>query len=143
MAAGRLTNPPPCDLKQRNQPIAKINVLNALDIPQFLAVDFYCGAGGTTRGLLDAGGYVIADIDKDAGCHDTYVLNNTNEKLDGDAPAFLALDMFPFSDDYPQGQQHEVLQKLEWLIPKYRSEAPGVPLMFAICAPCQSFTKFV
>ena len=40
----------------------KMNVLNTLDIPKFLAVDFYCGAGGTTRGLLDAGGYVIAGL---------------------------------------------------------------------------------
>lgn len=32
--------------------------------PKFLAVDFYCGAGGTTRGLLDAGGYVAAGVDK-------------------------------------------------------------------------------
>lgn len=73
-------------------------MLNALEIPKFFAVDFYCGAGGTTRGLLDAGGYVIAGIDKDSGCHDTYVLNNPNEKLDGDDPAFLVLDMFPASD---------------------------------------------
>ena len=58
-------------------------------------------------------------------------------------PAFLALDMFPASDDYPQGQQLEVSKKLEWLIPMYRDLAPDVPLLFAICAPCQSFTKFV
>ena len=120
-----------------------MNVLNALDTPKFLAVDFYCGAGGTTRGLLDAGGYVIAGIDKDSGCRDSYVLNNPNEKLDGDDPAFLALDMFPAREDYPIGQQHEVRHRLEQLIPMYRNKAPGVPLLFAICAPCQSFTKFV
>lgn len=34
------------------------------EMPEFLAVDFYCGAGGTTRGLIDAGGYVICGIDK-------------------------------------------------------------------------------
>ena len=33
--------------------------------PKFLAVDFFCGAGGTTRGLIDAGGYVVAGIE---GC---------------------------------------------------------------------------
>lgn len=33
-----------------------------LNIPKFLAVDFYCGAGGTTRGLLDAGGYGKVEI---------------------------------------------------------------------------------
>ena len=116
---------------------------NRTDIPKFLAVDFYCGAGGTTRGLLDAGGYVIAGIDKDEDCKKTYLHNNGNDTLDGDEPAFLALDMFPFSGDYPDGQQLEVTQKLEWLIPMYRNAAPGVPLLFAVCAPCQSFTKFV
>ena len=116
---------------------------NRTDIPKFLAVDFYCGAGGTTRGLLDAGGYVIAGIDKDEGCKQTYLHNNGNDTLDGDEPVFLALDMFPFSDDYPQGQRQEVRDRLDRLISMYRAEAPGIPLLFAICAPCQAFTKFV
>ena len=120
-----------------------MNVQNAADIPEFLAVDFYCGAGGTTRGLLDAGGYVIAGIDKDDDCRRTYLHNNGNATLDGNEPAFLALDMFPATNNYPDGQQLKVKEELERLIPKYRALAPGVPLMFAICAPCQSFTKFV
>ena len=49
--------------------------------PSFLAVDFYCGAGGTTRGLLDAGGYVLCGIDKDEDNRDTYVRNNQNNAL--------------------------------------------------------------
>lgn len=114
-----------------------------LNNPKFLAVDFYCGAGGTTRGLLDAGGYVIAGIDKDEACRNTYVMNNPNTTLDGDEPAFLALDMFPADPDYPQGQQDEIKDRLRELIPMYRQDAPGIPLLFAICAPCQSFTKFV
>lgn len=118
-------------------------MLDQMDNPKFLAVDFYCGAGGTTRGLLDAGGYVIAGIDKDAACRDTYVMNNPNSTLDGDDPAFLALDMFPAGTDYPQGQQDEIRDRLQELIPMYRQDAPGIPLLFAICAPCQSFTKFV
>ena len=114
------------------------------DTPKFLAVDFYCGAGGTTRGLLDAGGYVIAGIDKGEGCRVTYQRNNRNTMLDGLEPEFLGLDMFPASGDYPQGQQQEVWDALYELIPRYRSTAVGdVPLLFAICAPCQSFTKFV
>jgi DNA (cytosine-5)-methyltransferase 1 len=116
---------------------------NITDKPKFLAVDFYCGAGGTTRGLLDAGGYVIAGIDKDDGCRITYARNNRNETLDRKYPRFLALDMFPSSLEYPQGQQQEVWDKLNELIPEYRKRAPSVPLLFAICAPCQSFTKFV
>ena len=143
MAAGRLTSLPLYDLKRRNRSIDEHVVLQALDTPKFLAIDFYCGAGGTTRGLLDAGGYVIAGIDKDESCKKTYLHNNGNDTLDGDEPAFLALDMFPFSDDYPQGQQQKVLDRLDSLISMYRAEAPDVPLLFAICAPCQSFTKFI
>ncbi len=112
-------------------------------MPKFLAVDFYCGAGGTTRGLLDAGGYVIAGIDKDEACRATYRSNNRNTTLDGSEPVFSAFDMFPANPDYPRGQQQEIWDELIELIPHYRRMAPGVPLLFAICAPCQSFTKFV
>lgn len=112
-------------------------------MPKFLAVDFYCGAGGTTRGLLDAGGYVIAGIDKDEGCRLTYESNNPNTTLDGATPEFLALDLFPGSQGYPEGQQHEALDDLRERIPRYRQMAPGAPLLFAVCAPCQSFTRFV
>lgn len=112
-------------------------------MPKFLAVDFYCGAGGTTRGLLDAGGYVIGGIDKDDSNRVTYQRNNRNTTLDRDEPQFLAFDMFPDCPDYPQGRQQKVWDKLRELIPHYRQMAAGVPLLFVICAPCQSFTKFV
>lgn len=118
-------------------------MLEYAEKPKFLAVDFYCGAGGTTRGLLDAGGYVIAGIDRDKGCRDTYRLNNRNTALDGAYPTFLGLDMLPETPDYPQGQRQEVWDRLTELIGHYQSIAPDVPLLFAICAPCQSFTKFV
>lgn len=111
--------------------------------PTFLAVDFYCGAGGTTRGLLDAGGYVIAGIDKDESCEKTYRTNNRNETLDYAEPEYLALDMFPASETYPDGQQDEALEAIRQLIANYRMISPDTPLLFAICAPCQSFTKFV
>ncbi len=114
-----------------------------LGYPKFLAVDFYCGAGGTTRGMIDAGGYVIAGIDKDEACRTTFVRNNSNTSLDREPPQFLALDMFEASDEYPEGQQDEVWEQLRLLIPQFRDAFPDLPLMFAICAPCQSFTKFV
>lgn len=109
--------------------------------PSFLAVDFFCGAGGTTRGLIDAGGYIIAGIDKDARCRETYVDNNANEFVDYCAPRFLACDVFPKSPKYRQGQQTELRKELDVLIPYYRVKAKGVPLLFAICAPCQPFTR--
>ena len=111
--------------------------------PKFLAVDFYCGAGGTTRGLLDAGGYVICGIDNDEANRETFQRNNHNNHLDESEPLFLALDMFPESDNYPEGQQEEVRVELGKLIRQYRRMAPELPLMFVVCAPCQSFTRFV
>ena len=51
--------------------------------------------------------------------------------------------MFPSSPDYPTGQQREVWIELRALIPHFRAEAPSTPLLFVICAPCQSFTRFI
>jgi len=109
--------------------------------PSFLAVDFFCGAGGTTCGLIDAGGYVIAGIDKDARCERTFVENNANTAIDYCLPRFLERDIFPATEDYPKGQQDSLSTDLEDLIPFYRSQAKDAPLLFAICAPCQPFTK--
>lgn len=109
--------------------------------PAFLAVDFFCGAGGTTRGLIDAGGYVMAGIDKDARCRSTYVDNNINETVDYAPSRFMHFDIFPQTEDYPEGQQEELATQLDGLIDYYRRKAKGVPLLFAICAPCQPFTR--
>jgi DNA (cytosine-5)-methyltransferase 1 len=113
---------------------------NKLRPPRFLTVDFFCGAGGTTRGLIDAGGYVIAGVDKDERCRATYVANNKNKTLDRLKPTFLTHDVFPKTSRYPGGEQEELFAALEELIPVYRRKARGVPLLFAICAPCQPFT---
>jgi DNA (cytosine-5)-methyltransferase 1 len=109
--------------------------------PRFLAVDFFCGAGGTTRGLIDAGGYVIAGIDKDPRCRETFIDNNVNKHIDFINPRFLPYDIFRKGRDYEKGQQRDLLTELETLIPFYQSRVKGVPLLFAICAPCQPFTK--
>lgn len=108
--------------------------------PRFLAVDFFCGAGGTTRGLIDAGGYVIAGIDKDRRCERTYVENNINAAVDYSPAPYLQYDIFPKHKDYPTGQQRELFEELDTLIGYYRRKVPGVPMLFAICAPCQPFT---
>lgn len=109
--------------------------------PRFLAVDFFCGAGGTTRGLIDAGGYVIAGVDKDDRCRATYLNNNINGTVDYTSARFLRRDVFAKDESYPQGQKEELVEELDGLISYYRRKAPGVPLLFAICAPCQPFTR--
>lgn len=111
-----------------------------LRAPTFLAVDFFCGAGGTTRGLIDAGGYVIAGIDKDGRCAETYMDNNINESLDYSPARFLKYDVFPQAEDYGGGQRDELIADLDLLLSYYRGKAIRVPLLFAICAPCQPFT---
>jgi DNA (cytosine-5)-methyltransferase 1 len=108
---------------------------------RFIALDFFCGAGGTTRGLIDAGGYVIAGIDKDTRCEKTYVDNNINESVDYSPVRFLDMDIFPKTEEYPAGQQSELMTKIDSLLDYYKSKAKDVPVLFAICAPCQPFTR--
>ena len=108
--------------------------------PKFIAVDFFCGAGGTTRGLIDAGGYVITGVDKERRCELTYVENNRNTHGDRAPPIFLARDVFPRTGEYPAGEQTELAAELSGAIAAARRQFPGVPLLFAICAPCQPFT---
>lgn len=108
---------------------------------RFLAVDFFCGAGGTTRGLIDAGGYVIAGIDKDSRCRRTFVENNVNGSVDFCPPRFLHRNIFPRKPGFPDGGQRELFADLDGLIPYYRRKVGKVPLLFAICAPCQPFTR--
>ncbi len=109
--------------------------------PRFLAVDFFCGAGGTTNGLIQSGGYVIAGVDKDGSCKRTYLENNANIAGSRKPPEFLQYDVFPKSSRYQEGQQKELFDRLENLIVDACDRFPGVPLLFAICAPCQPFTR--
>ena len=113
-----------------------------MKLPAFLAIDFFSGAGGTTRGLIDAGGYVIAGIDNDGRCEKTYTENNKNTTLDGKCARFLNYDIFPKTEEYPDGQQDLLFKQIESLLLEYRKFAgEKIPLLFAICAPCQPFTN--
>src|SRR5690242_20185103 len=95
--------------------------------PSLIAIDFFCGAGGTTRGLIDAGGYVVAGIDKDKRCEQTFTENNVNASIDYSSPRFLHRDIFPNSDDYPEGEQDLLLNEVEDLLSFYERRAPGTP----------------
>lgn len=113
----------------------------AEQLPKFFAIDFFCGAGGTTRGLIDAGGYVIAGVDKEASCKETYERNNVNTTLDGKPALYLQRDIFDQTDEYPEGQGQQLLGELSALVNDYQTRHPGIPLLLAICAPCQPFTQ--
>ena len=45
------------------------------------AIDFFCGAGGLTRGLLNAGIEVLAGVDNDEHLRETYTHNNKPRPL--------------------------------------------------------------
>ena len=45
------------------------------------AIDFFCGAGGLTRGLLNAGINVLAGVDNDERLRETYTHNNKPSKF--------------------------------------------------------------
>jgi DNA (cytosine-5)-methyltransferase 1 len=81
------------------------------------AVDFFCGAGGLTRGFLDAGLDVLLGIDVDSGCEETYKRNNRPAK-------FLCADI---STLHPSS------------IKQYLRDTRRNQLVFVACAPCQPF----
>lgn len=111
----------------------------AVSKPSFIAVDFFCGAGGTTRGLIDAGGYVAAGVDKVGDCRQTFETNNVN--IDQTNARFLQRDIFKKSEVYPDGEQDVLMNEIEDVIAPLRQRYPNVPTLFAICAPCQPFTN--
>lgn len=105
-----------------------------------VAIDFFCGAGGMTNGLIQAGIHVLAGIDNKAPCKPTYI---QNVNPDGTPPEFICKDIFPKTEEYPGGEQHEISQVLSTLIERQTKKLHGKrpKLIFALCAPCQPFTK--
>ncbi len=83
------------------------------------AVDFFCGAGGLTRGLLDAGINVVAGFDSDECCRSTYEYNNPGVK-------FIQADIKAIG--------------LNDLLGKCRLRRFN-NVLFAGCAPCQPFSS--
>jgi DNA (cytosine-5)-methyltransferase 1 len=83
------------------------------------AIDFFCGAGGLSRGLLDAGIQVIAGFDSDGRCRETYERNNRGSRF------------------YEQD-----VSKLDPLtLWKVLGARRTSDVLFAGCAPCQPFSK--
>jgi DNA (cytosine-5)-methyltransferase 1 len=84
-----------------------------------IALDFFCGAGGLTRGFLNMGIEVRAGIDLNSSCKRTYEANNPPVRfIPGDLRALRGSDIAPLVDDIPRDE-----------------------LVFMGCAPCQPFSK--
>jgi len=84
------------------------------------AVDFFCGAGGMTYGLSQAGINVLAGLDIDISCKETYEINNPGSKFIHDDIHDLTV---------------KDLAKLTGI--KKNDES----LIFICCSPCQFWTK--
>lgn len=80
------------------------------------AIDLFCGVGGLTRGLLDAGVNVLAGVDLDATCQFAYEINNH----------------IPFIKE-------DITQLTGNLINKIYPK-DGIKALVG-CAPCQPFSK--
>lgn len=93
-----------------------------------------------TNGLISAGIHVLGGVDNEPLCKETYI---QNRNADGSAPAYVCMDVFPKTRSYPAGQQSEIIARLEELIAAYKRKTGfrKLNLIFAICAPCQPFTK--
>lgn len=82
------------------------------------AIDFFCGAGGLTRGLLDAGISVVAGVDNDERLRRTYERNNHPSR-------FIARDIA--SIDIEALREELGVRRTDWVI-------------YAACTPCQPFS---
>ncbi len=84
-----------------------------------IALDFFCGGGGLTRGFLNAGVKVIAGIDHNDSFKYTYEFNNHPTK-------FIHADVNKL-------QPQTVRNIVENINPE--------ELIFSACAPCQPFAS--
>lgn len=91
------------------------------------AVDFFCGAGGMTHGLLNAGIDVVAGVDNHAACQTTYENAENNQRPSGVAPKFIHADVA--ADD--------VVSEVKAVgIAPYDDD-----VVFVGCSPCQYWSK--
>jgi DNA (cytosine-5)-methyltransferase 1 len=89
-----------------------------------VVVDFFCGAGGFTRGALNAGAYVVCGIDCDERAKLTYETNNLN--FDGIPAEFITQRI----EDMSYSLLGEKIRGFD-----------NHPLVFVGCPPCQPFTN--
>ncbi len=82
------------------------------------AIDFFCGAGGLTRGLLNAGIEVLAGVDNDKSLRETYTHNNKPIRF--------------INKDINTIDIHKLRKEL-----KIQNEDTT---LYAACTPCQPFS---
>lgn len=83
-----------------------------------IAIDFFCGGGGMTRGLIDAGIDVLAGIDSNPNCRETYEKNNKIVYIESDICKLSPQDLL---GRFPQLKDSD-------------------DVILVGCAPCQPFS---
>lgn len=83
------------------------------------AIDFFCGGGGMTNGLIQAGIEVIAGVDLDPEAKETYEINNNGAKFVNADITKLPLDYF----------------EKEFSVSRNDDE-----MVFVGCSPCQFYS---
>ena len=86
---------------------------------RIVAIDFFCGAGGLTRGLLDVGIDVVAGIDNDERLRKTYEHNNHPSK-------FVCKNVEDIN--------------IRSLVKELGIERHSSSLLYVACTPCQPFS---
>ena len=86
---------------------------------RYKAIDFFCGGGGMTCGLRQAGIYVVAGIDFDKDAKETYEYNNKGS-------VFIHSDIQKLKIDYFEQNFH--------------INRNDDNLIFAGCSPCQFYS---
>jgi DNA (cytosine-5)-methyltransferase 1 len=97
---------------------AGLSLPSSTGLPSVKALDFFCGAGGLTRGLLDAGIDVLCGVDNDDRLRATYETNNAPSR-------FEAADITDL-DIHALRERHGV--------------DSGDVVVYAACTPCQPFS---
>ncbi|MDT3368928.1 MAG: DNA cytosine methyltransferase [Bacteroidota bacterium] len=86
---------------------------------KYKAVDFFCGGGGMTCGLRQAGINVIAGVDFDKDCKETYEFNNPES-------SFVLADITKLPSNY--------------FTKKFGLQKDDNNLIFIGCSPCQYYS---
>ncbi len=86
---------------------------------RYRAVDFFCGGGGMTHGLRQAGIDVIAGVDLDADARETYEINNPGSRFINEDITKLPLIFFKENFDIKVNDDN---------------------MIFVGCSPCQFYS---
>lgn len=89
----------------------------------FDVIDFFCGCGGTSEGLKQAGMNILLGLDFDKDALQTFARNHPDAQV--------------INRDIREVSVDDLLRLIPGLAKKRRKR----PLLFSACAPCQPFSK--